>query len=151
MATGHFFTTKGKLFMLQGSWDDAGATNIRAGLLAGSAAPAALDTQVEVENVNFVTDLLALSGVAEPTNGWYSRKNLTRSNVSEDDTNDRVNMDASDLTWTAADQSFWGLFIFQFVTNDTDSPVISVDIFATPFTANGGDFTYGIADLYRAV
>lgn len=153
MATDHWLTNKGKLSLLQGDWDDEGATDIRVGLLAGTTRPTGIDTAAEVADINFVTDLLAATGVDEITVSGYARQNLTRSVATEDDTNDRVNMDASDVTFTAlaAGESIIGVFVFEFVTNDTDSPVYSVVLLDAPgIPTNGSDISLTISDLYRA-
>src|SRR3954462_4803466 len=97
----NWLTNRGKLNLLQGKWDTVGATTIKIGLLKTSIGTGA-DTAAEVADLNTVTDLLAATGVVEAAFAGYVRKSLTRSNATEDDTNDRVNMDASDVTWTAA-------------------------------------------------
>jgi hypothetical protein len=153
MATGHWTTTRGVTLLMQGVWDDAGSTNIRVGLLAGSQ-PAALDTQAEVQDINTVAELLAIATEATFTN--YVRKNLSRTNWAEDDTNNRANADAGDVVWTAAggaaNNTLYGAFFYDATTdtNDTTRILLSVDWFATSIPTNGGDFTYAISDLYRA-
>lgn len=150
MATGHFFTTKGKTELMNGAWKDETASAIKMLLLNGTQ-PAALDTQAEVENVNFVDDLLNLTGVDECAGTGYARKTLTRSDPSEDDTNDRVNLDAADVVYTGANfGTAFGAAFFIDTGNDATSTVLSVDLFASPLVTNGGDVTYAIADLYRA-
>lgn len=154
MATGHMLTNRGKLLLMQGAWDDHTATLIRVGLckLQGVAA----DTAIEIADMNTVTDLLvtAVSTEADFTN--YARKNLTRSVAAEDDTNDRVGLDAADVVWTAAggaaNNTLYGVFVYDATTdtNDTTRLLLSVDWFASPLTTNGGDLTYAITDLYRA-
>ena len=153
MATGHWFTTRGKTLMLQGVWADAGGTAIRMGYLSVSQ-PASLDTQVENENLDTVADLLALATEATFTN--YARQNLTRSGPTEDDTNDRVNMDISDVTIASAggatNNTLFGAFFYDATTdtNDTTRILLSVDWFASSITTNGGNLTYSVTDLYRA-
>jgi hypothetical protein len=153
MATGHWFTTRGKLLMLQGVWADAGGTAIRMGYLKDSQ-PAGLDTQAENENLDTVAGLLAIATEANFTN--YARQNLTRSGPTEDDTNDRVNMDISDVTIAfaggATNNDLYGAFFYDATTDtdDTTRILLSVDWFATPIATNGGNFTYAVTDLYRA-
>lgn len=152
MATVHWATNKGLLGVAQGDWDDEGATDIRIGLLEGTARPAGIDSLAEVADVNFVTDLLAITDVDEITVSGYSRQNLSRTNAAEDDTNDRVNMDTSNVTFSAlaAGESIIGWFVFEFVTDDTDSPVWSVGLLDAPgIPTNGSDITLSITDLYR--
>lgn len=153
----NWLTNRGKLLLMQGHWDDAGATVVRVGLILGSSIPAAMDTEAEVQDLNTVGELLALAGVDEPTGGWYSRQNLTRSAASEDDTNNRVNMDASDVTFTAAavngaETHACGAFVYDATTdtNDTTRLLMSVVTFATAVAFNGSNLTLAISDLYRA-
>lgn len=150
----HWLTNKGKFLLMQGHWDDAGATVIRLGLLTGASVPAAIDTEAEIQDLNTVGELLALSGVAETTGAWYSRKNLSRSNVTEDDTNNRANMDASDVTWTAATagQTIYGAFWYDATTdtNDTTRLLMGLITFTSPVPTNGSDLVLTINDLVRA-
>lgn len=154
MATGHMLTNRGKLSLLQGKWDTVGASLIRVGLV--KVQPAGADTAAEVADLNTVNDLLVTAGATECDFTNYVRKNLSRTNASEDDTNDRVNMDASDVVWTAAggatNNTIYGAFIYDATTDTSDTTriLLSVDWFATPLPTNGGDFTYAITDLYRA-
>lgn len=153
MATGHWLTNRGKLLLLQGAWDDAGSTAIKMGLLAGTQ-PAALDTAAEVADLDTVAGLLA--SATEATFTSYTRKDLTRSAVAEDDANDRVNLDAADVVWSpaggATNNTVVGAFFYDATTDtdDTSRLLISVDWFASSITTNGGSLTYAITDLYRA-
>lgn len=150
----HFLTNRGKLLLVQGKWDSAGATAIKIGLLQGAAVPASIDTAGEIADLNTVTDLLGSAGVAEVTGGTYARLSLTRTNATEDDTNDRVNIDASDVTWTAAPagETIVGAFYYDATTdtNDTTRILWGVAWFASGVPTNGSDFTLTIADLVRA-
>lgn len=148
----HFLTNRGKLLIAQGAWDDDTAALIRLGLCSGASVPVAIDTQAEINPLNFVGDLIpTLATEATFTN--YARQNLSRTNAAEDDTNNRVNIDAADVTFTTAggatNNTIWGGFIFEFITNDAASPLLSVFAFATPITTNGSNLTLTIADLYR--
>jgi hypothetical protein len=153
VATGHWFTNRGKQLLLQGAWDDNAATLIRVGLLVGTQ-PAAADTAVEVADLNTVNDLLVTAGATECTVGGYARQNLSRTNAAEDDANDRVNIDASDVSFgaLATGQTIIGAFVYDASTdtNDTTRLLISVDWFTAGVPTNGGTINYGIADLYRA-
>ena len=148
----HYLTNRGKLRLVEGAWADAGATDIRIGLLMGAAAPVGLDTEAEIQDLNTVAELLAVTGVDEPTDGSYARVTLTRSAPTEDDTNNRANMDASDASFGALDNTdVYAAFIFDNTGGaDASRDLYSVDLFATPVTANGAGFTYAIADVYRA-
>lgn len=153
MASVHWLTNRGKLELMQGAWDDAGATDIRMGYIQGTSRPAAIDSEAEIQDFNFVADLLGATGVDEPTVTNYARMNLDRTNAAEDDTNNRVNLDAGNetLSAVAAGESIIGGFIYRHVTNDSDSPLYSVWLLDAPGIAtNGSDITATITDLYRA-
>lgn len=156
----HYLTNRGKLLLMQGLWDDAGATAVKMGLLVGTSTPAAIDTEAEVQDLNTVGEVLALTGVDEPASGWYTgqgtagRLNLSRSAAAEDDTNNRVNLDAANLTWTAATigDTIYGAFWYDGTTdtNDTTRLLCGVILLATPIPTNGSDLTLTITDLVRA-
>jgi hypothetical protein len=151
----HFLTNRGKLLLMQGAWDDNGASTIRMGLIRVTA-PASVDTAAEIADLNTVNDLLVTNSATEANFTNYVRKNLSRTNASEDDGNDRVNLDAADVVWTdaggASNNTLYGAFFYDATTDtdDTTRLLISVDWFASSITTNGGDLTYAIADLYRA-
>lgn len=149
----HFLSNRGKLLLMQGHWDDAGATVIRMGLLKTTIGTGA-DTAAEVADFNTVADLLAATGVVEAAFAGYVRKALTRTNATEDDTNDRANLDASDVVWTAAPtgETMVGAFYYDATTdtNDTTRILWGVAWFASGVPLNGSDFTLTIADLIRA-
>lgn len=154
MATGHWLTNRGKLLLLQGAWDDDGATVIRVGLCKVQAA--AHDTAIEVADLNTVADLVA-GGSTECDFTNYARKNLARTSFAEDDTNDRVQAVASSVTWTAAggttNNTILGAFFYDATTdtNDTTRLLLSVDWFTTGLPTNGGDISYDLSSgLYRA-
>ena len=153
MATGHWLTNRGKALLIEGQWVDAGASAIRMGYLQTSQ-PASLDTAAEVADLNTVADLLALATEATFTN--YARQNLTRAAYVEDDTNDRINMDISDVVIASAggatNNTLYGAFFYDATTdtNDTTRILLSVDWFASPQATNGGSLTYAVTDLYRA-
>ena len=156
MAAGeHWLTNRGMLLLMQGHWDDAGATLIRSGLLVAASVPAA-HTKANIQTVNTVADLLALSGFAEATaSGWYARTNLSRTNATEDDApNHRINLDASDVTRTAAvvGQTIWGGFWYDATTDTSDTTRLCMGCYAytTPIPTNGSNFTETITDLVRA-
>jgi hypothetical protein len=156
----HWLTNRGKLLLLQGAWDDAGATAIKVGLLEGAAIPAAIDTEAEIQDLNTVAELLALTGVDEPATAWYTgagasgRVNLTRTNAAEDDTNNRVGLDASNVTYTAATagDDIYGAFWYDGTTdtNDTTRLLCGLILFSSVVPTNGSDLTLTITDLVRA-
>lgn len=149
----HWISNRGKLLLMQGLWDDAGASAVKLGLLAGASTPAAIDTEAEFQDLNTVGELLALTAVDEPTGGWYARASLTRSAASEDDTNNRVNMDASNVVFSSATagETIYGAYWYDATTdtNDTTRLVCGLILF-TPVPTNGSDLTLTISDLIRA-
>jgi hypothetical protein len=150
----HWLSNKGKYGLIQGQWEDAGGTAIGEGLLVGASTPAAIDTEAEIQDLNTVGELLALTGVDEPVGGWYSRQNLTRSAAVEDDTNNRVNMDTANVTHTAASagETIYGGFIADNTVNTNDTTRLFWSLMLwTPVPLNGSDLTLTITDLYRAV
>lgn len=154
MATGHMATNRGRLLHAQGAWDDVASTIIGIGLLKVQGAAA--DTQVEVDDLNTVNDLIVTAGCTECDFTNYARKNLARTNWAEDDTNNRAQAVAAILTWTAAggatNNTILGAFFFDKTvdTNDSTRQLLSVDWFATGVPTNGGDYNYDPSSgLYR--
>lgn len=149
----HYPTNRGKLLLAQGAWDDDTAALIRLGLFSGASVPIGIDTQLEANALNFVSDVLAVASVVEANFTNYVRQNLTRTPAAEDDTNNRVNLDAADVVIASAggalNNTLWGGFIYEFITSDAASPLLSVFTFATTITTNGSNLTLAIADLYR--
>lgn len=152
MAAGqHLLTNKGKLRLMQGKWDDTGGTAIGVGCLVGASLDTDIDTAAEIADLNTVADLLAVA--TECTAAGYSRQTLTRSAATEDDTNDRVNLDASDVSFGAAvavGQTVNAVFYFGPGANDAARELYSIDALATPIPTNGSGLSYPIADAYRA-
>lgn len=149
----HFPTNRGKLLVAQGKWDTDGATLWRIGLCSGASIPTAIDTLAEAQPLNFVSDFLALGSVVEATFTNYARQNLSRTNAAEDDANNRVNLDAADVSITAAggavNNTLWGGWVYEFITNDAASPIFGVFTFASTITTNGSNLSLPIADLIR--
>lgn len=156
----HWLTNRGKLLLMQGLWDDAGGTAVKGGLLAGASVPAAIDSEAEIQDLNTVAELLALTGVDEPASAWYTgqgsagRLNLARTNAAEDDTNNRVNLVAASLTWNTATlgDTIYGGFWYDGTTdtNDTTRLLCGLILLASPIPTNGSNFTLTITDLVRA-
>lgn len=149
MATGAWLTNRGKKNLLLGR-----GSGFNIGLLVGTQ-PAGLDTQAEVEDLNTVAELLTSgTGLAtECSAGGYARQALASFAATEDDTNNRVNIDYGDVAFgaLATGQTIIGAFVYDDTvdTNDTTRELIFVDWFASGIPTNGGTFTYAIADLIR--
>lgn len=101
-----------------------------------------------------------LAGSAnEITNSGYARKTLTDSDIatiSPDDTNDRMDVDIPDQTWTsvAAGDTITDLLVCydSDTTGGTDSNIIPLTLHDFAVTADGTDITAQInaAGFYRA-
>ncbi len=153
----HYLSNRGKLLLMQGDWDDAAAGDYSIGLIVNTSAatPAAFDTQAEINPLNFVSDLTALTGFIEAAWAGYARTALTRSAASEDDTNNRVNMDAADVVFAAAAVETTrthciGAFIFKTGASDAARALMSVAIWGTAVALNGSSLTVTITDAVRA-
>lgn len=96
------------------------------------------DTEEETATVS------AFSTLDECDGANYSRKTLASQAVAIDATNDRVEFDFEDLTWTAlgnGTRNLQGILILKHVTNDTDSVPIAFIEFAANQSPGGSDFT----------
>lgn len=150
-----YVTNRGMATLSLAYWNTP--PTIGCGLLLGAAVPAAIDTAAEIYDLNFVSDLLNATGVDEPSDGSYVRvASLTLGTATEDDTNDRINFPANDANFGALTNSqVYGAFIFASGASDAARPLLGVDIFTTPVTANGAGFVYqtggvsGMADVFR--
>jgi hypothetical protein len=150
----HWLTNRGKTLLMGGLWDDAGASAVKVGFLTGASIPTAADTEAEIQDLDTVAALLALSGVTEGTGALATRQSLSRTNATEDDTNNRANLDAANVTVSsvAAGQTVQGFFWYDATTdtNDTTRILCGVGWFASPVPTNGSDFTLTINDFIRA-
>jgi len=102
-----------------------------------------------------VSALLGDVNAAEVTNTNYSRKSITNGNITltVDDTNDRVDVDVPNQTWTAvASGTAWTDLVFCEDTGGADTsrvPLTNHDFVVTP---DGSDITAQIntAGIFRA-
>lgn len=96
------------------------------------------------------------ANTAEVTNGGYARKSLANGSltITIDDTNDRVDVDCADQTWTAiAAGTAWTDLVFGYdsdSTAGTDANVVPVTQHDFAITPDGSDITATIAVFYRA-
>jgi hypothetical protein len=139
-------TNKGKLLLAQ---------NVRLwkALLIVGTQPVAADTVAEVADLNTVNDLLVTAGATECSVGGYARQTVGTITTTEDDTNDRVNIDSADIAFgaLAAGQTIIGIAFYDYTTDTTDSTrlLLGIDWFATGIPTNGSTFTYTVADQFR--
>lgn len=81
------------------------------------------------------------------------RKPLSGVTVTVDDTNDRVNIDAADVTWTAPTGNPVGAVVICYdpdTTTGTDTDLIPLTKHDISWTPDGIDFTLTVSDFYRA-
>lgn len=130
-----------KARMASGSldWD---TTDIRCLLIGTNANTPA---QMYNPDLDTVQALLALAGIAELATTGYSRRTVGTRTVTEDDANDRANLDAGSITWTAIGtgaEAARALVIFE-EGGGTDATrnLISFHDTNFPKTLNGGDLT----------
>ncbi|MGY0023752.1 hypothetical protein ACVHNB_32885 [Streptomyces sp. YJ-C3] len=138
--------------------------NIALGRLAYYASlPATNDAliMVPIETAGIVTDavmrdyddlgtLLAGASNEQTTMG---RKTLASVTGTVDDTNDRWNGDAADVTWTAATGNPISAVVICYdpdTTTGTDADLIPLTKHDVTMTPDGSDFTLTIADFARA-
>lgn len=127
-----------------------GTTDLRMGLLK------TLAGHTNVPDLNTVADMEAHADFAEYTtseSASYARVALTGEAATEDDTNDRSNIDANDVSFGALETggTIVGCFIFdQAGGADASRNLIAVyDLTSTP--TNGGTVTVTITDFLRLV
>lgn len=151
MANTHWLTNRGKYLTVTGAVN--GAADIYLGLLSGATVPITIDSEAEIQDLNFVSELLALAGVDEPVGGWYARQVCAAITSTEDDTNNRVNMDTGDEVFTAATlgDNICGFFFAKEGGTDAQDQLVSVGTFGPVIPTNGSDLTAVITDLIRAV
>lgn len=121
-------------------------------------ATSGLEADVTLKDVDTVSALLA-GTTNEVTNTGYARKTLTDADLgalSPDDTNDRMDIDIADQTWTSVGAGDgWSKLVIAYdpdTTSGTDTTLVPLtchDFVATP---SGSDITAQInsAGFYRA-
>lgn len=109
-------------------------------------------TDGTVKDYNTVAEIEADANAAEVTNSGYARKTLDQAGgltVTVDETNDRVDVDCPDQTWTAvAAGSAWTDLLFAFdrdTTAGTDSDIKPGSWHDFAVTPDGSDITAQIA------
>jgi hypothetical protein len=111
-------------------------------------------TDATLRDVDTFADVLS-AGVTERTTGGWNRKTLAAADLAAmaaDDTNDRMDLDAADQTWTAVTAGAVTDLIFCYAavgspTNAQLTPLTQHDFAITP---DGSDVTATIAVFYRA-
>ncbi|MFL1904764.1 hypothetical protein ACJWDR_37525 [Streptomyces tauricus] len=98
-------------------------------------------------------DLGALLGGASNEQTTMGRKTLASVTSAVDDTNDRWNMDAADVTWTEATGNAISAVVICYdpdTTGGTDADLIPLTKHDVTMTPDGSDFTLTISDFARA-
>lgn len=139
---------------MRGHWDVLSATSWQIGLLA-TTQPVAVDTQAEVQQLDYLADLLVTAAATEVTATNYARKVLSRTPVAQDDVNNRANLAAAPVVWAAlggaVNNLLLGYFVFTEGTGaDTGRPLIAVRWYdpADQYTTVGTDFTQPISNMF---
>lgn len=153
MAYGFWLTNRGVADLFRGHWDVLTSTSWQIGLLSTSQ-PAAVDTKAEVQQLDYVSDLLITAAAIESAFTGYTRKPLVRTPVAQDDINNRANLVAAPVVWDpaggAVNELIVGHFIFTEGTGaDTSRPLIGVRWYdvADQYTTIGNAFTQPISNL----
>lgn len=110
-------------------------------------AAAGLPTDATMRDYATLTAVKA--GATEQTT--LGRKTLANVTVSVDNTNDRVNIDCDDVTWTATAGAAIGAVVICYKpdTASADSAIIPLTKHDVSMTPDGSDFTLTIADFAR--
>lgn len=115
------------------------AADFRVLVLAGASVPAG----AEDPDLNFVSDLLAVSGVVEAAAAGYSRQALTGEAVIEDDTNNVVNLDADNPTWAsvATGETWRAAVVYKEGASDAARALLSLHTLSAALPTNGSAIT----------
>ncbi|QJT04357.1 hypothetical protein G9272_32080 [Streptomyces asoensis] len=98
-------------------------------------------------------DLATLLAGASNEQTTMGRKTLASVTSAVDDTNDRWNMDAADVTWTAASGNAISAVVICYdpdTTGGTDADLVPLTKHDVTMTPDGSDFTLTISDFARA-
>jgi hypothetical protein len=116
-----------------------------------------LEADATLQDYDDLSTLLAAS-TDEATNTGYARKVLTDTDIVAlvpDDTNNRMDVDTPDLTWSAvaATGGAWGKLLFCYdndTTAGTDANLIPLTAHDFAVTPDGSDIVATVATFYRA-
>lgn len=111
-------------------------------------------TGVEADSVLRDYDtVLALLAAATNEQATMGRKTITSVTVTVDDTNDRVDVDIADITWTAATGNAISDLLFAYdpdTTGGTDADLVPLTWHDFPETPTGSDIVATVANFFRA-
>ncbi|MGW1492551.1 hypothetical protein [Streptomyces sp. NPDC002402] len=98
-------------------------------------------------------DLSALLAGASNEQTTVGRKTLASVSVTVNDTDNRVDIDAADVTWTAPTGNVIGAVVICYdpdTTTGTDADLIPLTKHDLTWTPDGNNFTLTVADFFRA-
>jgi hypothetical protein len=149
MADFVFNIAKGRVAELYNRVDSNDPTN--SALIILVLATSGIETDATLKDVDTVTALVA-GTTNEVTNSGYARKTLTDADIAAfapDDTNDRVDLDIPDQTWTAvaAGDGFNDVVVAydNDTTGGTDANIVPLTQHDFVVTPDGSDITVQIA------
>ena len=128
-------------------------------LIIAILATAGVETDAVLKDKDTLADVVA-GTTNEVTNTGYARKTLTDTDIvafAPDDTNDRVDLDIPDQTWTAvAAGDGWNDLLVCYdsdTTGGTDANIVPCTMHDFSVTPDGSDITAQIAaaGFYRAI
>ncbi|MEQ4717902.1 hypothetical protein [Nonomuraea sp. B19D2] len=134
--------------------DPAGSTLVIAALAASG-----IESDAVLRDKDTLADLVAGSTNEVPVGNGYVRKSLTATDlnvVTPDDTNDRMDLDIPDQTWTGvlAASGGWAKLVvcYKPAASSTDAQIIPLTSHDFPITPDGSDVVAQIAaaGFYRA-
>lgn len=109
-----------------------------------------LVTDSTMRDYDTLSDLLAGASNEQTTVG---RKTLASVTVTVNDTNDRVDIDAADVTWTTPTGSAIGAVVICYdpdTTGGTDADLIPLTKHDVAWSPDGNNFSLTITDFFRA-
>lgn len=109
-----------------------------------------LESDATLRDYDTVAALLAASNNEQSTMG---RKTLASVTVTVDDSNDRVDVDAADVTWSAATGNAISKLITAFdldTTGGTDANLVPLTAHDFVMTPDGSDIVATVANFFRA-
>ena len=111
----------------------------------------AADTDDAMRDTDTVTALLA-TGANEATDGSYARKTGLTGTITVDDTNNRVDVDIPDQTWTALAGAAITDLVIAYEESAADSGRIPLTLHDFAVTPDGSDVTAQVnaAGFFRA-
>jgi hypothetical protein len=111
------------------------------------------ETDAVLRDKDTVSDFVS-GATNEATQSGYARKSISNASITltVDDTNDRVDVDVADQTWTAVASggSAWTDLLFAEDVGGADSSRVPLTMQDFVITPDGSDITATIANFFRA-